>query len=171
MGDSTPRVIGDFNRFVFPVIRSDPNKQPEPARDLTKYEARFPEGIRCPGCCGSVVAQFFDGYDYGPNMRRADYYAYTCGKLNGQWQTLTDIGPHGSIGYIDVADPRPLQAALDEEFAKLQTSRQEDLDDFVKSGAESVTFTRGCGTVVTYVPQGPLPATAHGIDCKCRGKP
>ena len=163
---ATPFKIGDFTKFVFPVIRPDPNKKPEPPIDLSKYNPKVPAELRCPGCCGPVVLNFFDGYDYGPGYKRGDYHSITCGKLYPK-SRCTDVGPHGSLAYIDVADKRDLQTALDEKFAKDQVALDEELVEFKASGAESVTFTRGCGTRVTYVPAGRKPATTHGVDCKC----
>lgn len=161
--------IGDFTKFVFPLIRNpDPEKTARDAAAFTalwnarkEHERTLSASIRCPGCCGPAFANFFEGFDYGPDMKKGDYHSFACG------ESYIKIGPHGSLGYIEVADKRPVQQAIDEEFARRQVDRQEDLDEFVKSGATEKVFTRGCGTIVHYVPKGPLPATKHGVDCKC----
>lgn len=137
-------------------------------RSSTDWRARRQEDwaigrtLLCPGCCGPVHANFFEGFDYGPDCKHDDYRSFKCG------ESTFKVGPHGSLAYIELKDPRPLQIALDSEFAKRQAARQKELDEFRASGKASITFTRACGTVVTgYIPKGPLPSTQHGVDCRC----
>jgi hypothetical protein len=173
MMGQAPRKVPDFTKFVYPLIRNpSPEQAAQAAQEAAQHTALWNARkenertlgaiVRCPGCCGPAFASFFEGYDYGPAMKKGDYHSFTCG------ESYIKIGPHGSLAYVEVSDKRPVQQAIDERFAERQRARQQDLVEFLASGAESVTFTRGCGTVVTYVPKGPLPATTHGVDCKCK---
>lgn len=163
--------IPDFKTFTFPVIRGKQKDSPPRPHDHHRHD-RILTSLRCPGCCGPVVATFFKGYDYG-RAKKGDYYAYTCGsltlKMRGETRWLDfKVGPHGTLAYLELTDRRRLQNALDEEFQRRQDSREQELKEFEESGDEFVTVA-GCFPGVTrqYVPQGKLETTEHGVNCAC----
>ncbi len=119
--------------------------------------SEVPDELRCPGCCGPVYRNNFCSPDEAQR-----FVAYTCGTDSFH------IGAHGSLAYIRSGDTRSLQVALDEEFGKRQNQRDEIRARY--DAGERSLGRRDCwgGLIIShFVPNGRLPATSHGVDCKC----
>ena len=172
-------------KFVFPYVRTPypdarldqvgppATKSSAPERKLKgttmndRFATRVADGLRCPGCCGPVAVHFNTGFDY-PGAKSDDYHTYNCGGPE-----ITQIGPHGTLAYIQVTDKREKQAALDEEFAEKQVSRTETAKK-IAAGDHSADVITGCfpGASVKLGITGPLMQTTHGSDCSCAtGRP
>jgi hypothetical protein len=128
-----------------------------PTEEHTGRKSKVEDGLRCPGCCGPVYSNNFCSQEV-----KDRFTAYTCGT------STFDIRTHGSLAYIRPGDDREIQAALDEEFAKKQ-DRRDEAEEKYAAGDKSYGQRSCFGGLITstWVPDGRLAATAHGVDCTC----